>query len=133
MPRRSILDSSKLIGHWRRRYSHRRRPLTPVLITAWATELIELNRTNAIVTPVAVEFLGGFTNRDELHWGEMFLDHFQCIDKQEIPEEDWDNTRRLARRVPRTGKRRQLGDCLIRAIADRLRYQVLTDDQGFPP
>jgi predicted nucleic acid-binding protein len=38
----------------------------------------------------------------------------------------------LVRRVPPDGSRRQMGDCLIRAIADRLNAEVLTRDAGFP-
>jgi hypothetical protein len=34
--------------------------------------------------------------------------------------------------VPRNGKPRQLGDCLIRAIAARLKYDVQTVDGSFP-
>ena len=45
---------------------------------------------------------------------------------------DWQEAIRIARRVPRNRKPRQLGDCLIRAIANRLRYKVETLDADFP-
>ena len=39
--------------------------------------------------------------------------------------------KRLAERVPRDGRRRQLGDCLVQAIANRLRYEVFAIDTFF--
>lgn len=130
--RRLILDSCIVIDYWRRRWNESARRRKPHHPTQWATDLIELFQTNAIVTPVAIEFLAGFTQREELQAARAFLAQFQCIDEQAIPEDDWHNTRRLAERIPRKAKPRHMGDCLIRAIADRLRFDVQTSDQGFP-
>jgi predicted nucleic acid-binding protein len=130
--KRFILDTSKLINHWRNRRSRLAEPVTDELIAKWAGELIDLYQTDAIVTPVAVEFLGGFTTRVELRRGEVFLSRFTCVDSLDIREQDWRKVRQIVRRTPRDGKPRQLGDCLISAIAHRLGYRVITDDQGFP-
>lgn len=47
-------------------------------------------------------------------------------------QEDWKKARQIAERVPRNGKPRQLGDCLIRAIAARLKYyDMQTADDSF--
>jgi len=98
----------------------------------WAQQVIDLYRSNAIVTPVAIEFLAGFGNAAELRHGELFQAAFDCLDQRDIRTEDWDESYRLARRVPRDGKPRQLGDCLIRAIANRLKREIQTRDTGFP-
>jgi hypothetical protein len=127
-----ILDSSELIAHWRQCRTKFRRPHSRRQIEGWAQALIRLHQTNAIVTPVQVEFLSGFTNRDEMQAAQVFLDCFACIDEGEIPAKDWEETLRRCKRIPRDGKPRQLGDCLIRAIAARLNYEVQTLDAGFP-
>ncbi len=127
-----ILDSQLLIKQWNRCKGRTNVPVMNVHAKAWALQLIEVYRSNAIVTLVAIEFLVGFTSRGELLKAEAFLSCFECIDLQHIPKEDWQDTFRLARRIPRVGKRRQLGDCLIRAIANRLRREVITGDAGFP-
>lgn len=129
---RLILDSCVLVDHWRRCWSQSSRKRTAPRPRDWAAKLIELYRTDAIVTPVSVEFLVGFTNSRELEQARIFLQEFHCVDEQDIPKDDWHHTLRLARRIPHHGKPRQIGDCLIRAIADRLRYDVHTADQGFP-
>jgi predicted nucleic acid-binding protein len=49
-----------------------------------------------------------------------------------ILPEDWQEAIRIASRVPRSPAPRQLGDCLIRAIAHRLKYEVFTSDMNFP-
>jgi len=46
--------------------------------------------------------------------------------------QDWEEAVRLAQRVSRVPVPRDLGDCLIRAIADRLRFQVFSLDESFP-
>lgn len=130
--RRCILDSCKLIKQWRRCYRRHAGELSDREIVRWAKELIELYETDWIVTPVAVEFLAGFTSRKELKWGERFLSSFHCVDGRNIPPEDWEVAFGLARWVPMDKKSRQLGDCLIQAIARRLKCDVETDDRGFP-
>lgn len=79
-----------------------------------------------------VEFIAGVTNSVELALTRAFLEQFKVIDAGKISVEDWEETRRLAQRVPPTSKRRQLGDCLIAAIGERLHYDVIRFDKGFP-
>jgi predicted nucleic acid-binding protein len=130
--RRRILDSCKLIKQWQRCYRRHTGKLAERDITRWANELVELYETNWILAPVAVEFLAGFTSRKELEWGERFLRSFYWVDERNIPPEDWDTVYRLVRRIRSDNKTRQLGDCLIRAIARRLKCEIETDDRGFP-
>ena len=84
------------------------------------------------MTPVRIEFLCHATTREILDVYEAFLAEFDVIDEGEVVPEDWSEAVRLARRIPRSGRPRQLGDCLIRAIAKRLRYDVMTNDMDFP-
>jgi len=113
-----------------------------------AQELIDLHETNAIVSPVEIEVLAGVRDPQELALTEEFLSHFVVIDAQRIPPDDWHTAKRLAkhvvrydRDVPRRDRRRareqnpksearDLGDCLITAIATRLGYEVDTEDKG---
>jgi predicted nucleic acid-binding protein len=128
----TVLDTSILINHWRRK---RQRPLERYRaadVRKWAKELIAFQDTDAIVTPVYLEMVAGVTNRHELDLTRAYLAEFQCIDERRILEEDWDDAIRRAQRVPASGRRRDLGDCLIRAIAERLNYDVQTSDLGFP-
>ncbi len=130
-PRR-ILDTSMLIGHWHgchKRSSHRG---IPTSAQEWARELIELHDTRANVTPVEVEFLAGVRSRSELELARSFLSAFEIADQGKVLAEDWEQAKRLAARVPADGKPRQLGDCLIRAIAIRLKCDVRTQDKDFP-
>ena len=98
----------------------------------WARRLITIHDTNAIVTPVYIEFAAGVRNSAELELTRAFLDQFDVIDGGRITVEGWQETRRLAQRIPPNGKPRQLGDCLIAAIGKRLHYEVIRFDKGFP-
>jgi hypothetical protein len=89
--------------------------------------------TDAIVTPVAVEFSAGFTRAGDVKLAEQFLKNFTCLDKKSTTHADWDETMRQAKRIPPNGARRQLGDCLIRALAKRLHADVIAFDRSFPP
>jgi predicted nucleic acid-binding protein len=130
--RRRVLDTSVLIRHWHdSRKKARDRP-TAALVRAWARELIELYETDAIVTPVFIEMIAGVTDRHELGPTRAFLEEFRRIDEGRILAPDWQEALRMAQRVPRDRRPRQLGDCLIRAIADRLKHEVVTYDKGFP-
>ncbi len=131
--RKRLLDTSVLVGYWR--LSVRSQQLTnyaEVDAIRWANQLVEIHETRAIVTPVFVEFVAGARSGHELRLARSFLSVFEVIDEARIPSQDWQRATRLAERVPRNGKRRQLGDCLIRAIADRLHYEVVTVDGSFP-
>jgi predicted nucleic acid-binding protein len=131
MPKR-VLDTGYLVAHWRqRKASHAGQP-TVADVEAWARELSVMHQAKAIVTPIHVEFLVGTRDSPEQRLAEAFLAQFDNIDGGNIPKEDWDETLRIAKRIPPTGKPRQLGDCLIRAIANRLKHTVITPDTGFP-
>jgi predicted nucleic acid-binding protein len=130
---KQILDTSMLIHYWRTCRRKVRGEVTPPVVRALAQELIERYNTDAIVTPVYVEMLAGVTDRQTLRLTQAFLGEFRCIDGGHISAADWEETIRLAQRVPRDAKPRQLGDCLIRAVANRLRHRVITHDASFPP
>ena len=95
-------------------------------------ELIKIHGTSAVATPVVVEFIAGISNSEQMRLALAFLDQFHAIDETQIPKSDWEDTLRIARRIPKDRKRRHLGDCLIRSIANRLNYDVFTIDKGFP-
>ena len=131
MPKRA-LDTNKLIRHWKRY-----RPAgekTEAGAEAWAKKLILIERTDAIVTPVELEMLGGDLNERDRRLTRAFLKPFHVIDRGRILVEDWYEARRLVERIPAGPAPRPRGliDCLIRAIASRLNHEVLTDDQGMP-
>jgi predicted nucleic acid-binding protein len=129
---RLVLDTSVLLSWWRRRRQGRRyADIKKSEISQWGKQLAELHQTDAIVTPVYVEMLAGTSDRRELAFTRLFLDCFRCIDEQRTPAVDWEEAIRLAGRIPRQPRPRDLGDCLIRAIANRLNYGVLTHDAGF--
>jgi predicted nucleic acid-binding protein len=127
-----ILDTSFLITHWKRRGGQSPKDKTASDAKAWALELITIHNTNAIVTPVYLEVLVGVTNSNEMNLTRTYLSEFKIIDDGKITPKDWEKACQIAGRIPQSGKRRQLGDCLIAAISDRLKYEVLTMDGGFP-
>ncbi len=129
--KKAVLDTSVLIRHWLNRRGRMRGEVTVAVVKRWARELIELERSDAIVTPVYVEMIAGVSDKRDLLLTKAFLNEFRCIDAGLIPEQDWRETVRLAQRVPHDSKPRQLGDCLVRAIANRLKYNVTTFDTGF--
>ncbi len=125
-----LFDTSVLIQHWHQRI-HSRTSVTSAHASEWADELVALYGTNTIVTPVLIEFLAGTQSSEELKLARAYLSRFDVVDRQQIPRRDWEEAQRLAQRVRRDGRPRQLGDCLIRAIANRLHFDVITRDQGF--
>ena len=129
---RKIFDTSALIRHWHDCGGASPSGKTPADAAKWAQDLITIHDTDAIVTPVFVEFIAGVTNSVELTLTRAYLEQFKVIDAGKITVEDWEETRRLAQRIPPTSKRRQLGDCLIAAIGKRLHYDVIRFDKGFP-
>jgi predicted nucleic acid-binding protein len=132
MPRGQVFDTSFLIWHWQRSKQRARRPIESDDARPWARRLIDLRRTDAIVTPSYIEFVAGVRDTGELDLARSYLGEFRIIDGGRILPEDWVEARRLAERVPNDRKPRQLGDCLIRAIARRLKHEVLTLDRSFP-
>jgi predicted nucleic acid-binding protein len=131
--RRFVLDTSVLIRHWRaRRTGKSWAQVKDTDAEAWASLLIEIEDTNAIVTPVRIEFLCGVRDQWELGLARAYLKPFHSIDKGKTLVADWREAQRLAERAPRNGRPRDLGDCLIKAIASRLNHQVRTFDAGMP-
>jgi len=114
----------------------------------WAVRLIKNKATNAIVSPVRIEVLAGVRDTFDREITEAFLAKFALIDERKIPVADWLEAERIAKRVvtsdrevPRRQRRRepqsrpqtesrQLGYCLILAIANRLNYEVVSNDKG---
>jgi predicted nucleic acid-binding protein len=129
---RKIFDTSALIQHWHDSGGRSPAGKTPADAAAWAQRLIAVHDTDAIVTPVFVEFVAGVTNSVELELTRAFLNQFRLLDEGRITSEDWEETLRLAQRVPPNRKPRHLGDCLIAAIGRRLHYEVIRFDRGFP-
>jgi hypothetical protein len=68
-----------------------------------AQKLIGLYDSNAIVTPVASEFLAGASKGLQLRQYREFLAHFDCVDRQNILKEDWREASNLAQRIPPLG------------------------------
>jgi len=131
--KRTILDTSILITFWNKQRGDRSwDQIDATDVQAWAEKLTSLRRSKRIVTPVYIEFIAGVTNGREMELAREYLAAFDIIDEGHILDEDWKHARRLASRIPRDRKPRQLGDCLVRAIADRLRLDVDTLDSSFP-
>lgn len=127
-----ILDTSVLLRHWHRCCTPPLTDHTPQDAERWGKDAIRLFRSACIVTPVYVKIIVGTRSADELRLTEQYLAQFEIVDQGSITEADWEQARRIARRVPRSGKPRHLGDCLIRSVANRLRRKVYTLDQDFP-
>jgi predicted nucleic acid-binding protein len=130
--RRKCLDSCVLINHWQRCSGGSVAGWSPAEAATWAMKLIDMRGTRAIVTPVYLEMVAGTRNKHELMLTRQFLKQFKLVDDGNVVPEDWTEARRLAERIPRNGRRREVCDCLIRAICNRLGYDVDTLDEGFP-
>ena len=128
--RRKILDTNRLIRQWQRSQTAPIVEYTPADARSWAHELIRLQETNLIVTPVYLEFIGGVTVSGESTLTRAFLGEFIIVDGGRVLPEDWGRAIELATRIGRNKKPRGAIDCLIAAIAERLRCDILTDDLG---
>lgn len=129
---RRILDTSVLVAHWSSQRGRSSRPPARDDVVGWAANLIDVYRCDTIVSPVYVEFICGARTSEELALFEAYLSAFDVVDQWKMTETDMAEAARIARRIPRDGQPRQVGDCLIRAIANRMRYDVLTVDRRFP-
>ncbi len=128
-----VLDTNRLINHWYESLGDRHwSQISKTDVVNWARNLIRLSGTDRILTPVQIEFLCGVHSQRQYELSSAFLSEFTISDEGRISKADWDAASRYASRVPRDGSRRQLADCLIRAIADRLDCDVLTSDRRFP-
>ena len=131
MPR-NILDTSVLIRVWKLELSKLKSPLTEVLASRWGQNLRDFYEPAFLLSPVSIEFLAGSHSSDDLLLYRAFLSPFEVLDRGEVPADDWEQAKRFAERIPKDGKPRQFGDCIIAAIARRLRCEVITFDKGFP-
>jgi predicted nucleic acid-binding protein len=126
-----ILDTSLLIRHWRDRAVGSLGNWKPENAGQWSDELIAIRRADAIVSPVYVEFVAGVRSSHELLLARAYLAKFRIVDAWNVTAEDRAMARQFAERVPKDGKPRQLGDCLIRAVAERLNFDVDRIDVRF--
>lgn len=132
MPRK-VLDTSVLVAHRRKRPAGRRiDQLTASETKSWGDELALAQDAAFIVTPVYIEFIAGVGSTAELKLAREFLQAFTILDDGQMTDVDCRDAIRIAQRVPRSGAPRHLGDCLIRAIANRYRADVFTLDRVFP-
>jgi predicted nucleic acid-binding protein len=130
MPR-ELLDTSVLISHWRRCSESRLSDKTPEDASQWAETVIDLRRTRWIASPVLIEFVAGVRSSHELELAHAYLGRFEVIDRGNVSKTCWEEARKIAERVPRDGKPRQLGDCLLKAIAKHFKCAVVSLDKGF--
>lgn len=131
MPR-SVLDTSVLIKHWKQCGGDRADIMSAANGREWGLNLIKLRKTDLILSPVYLEFICGTRNKLEYQTAKDFLSVFKILDEWNILSTDLHDARRLAQRTPRNGRPRQLGDCLIRAMANRFGLEVDTLDSWFP-
>jgi predicted nucleic acid-binding protein len=119
MPKR-LFDTSILIQHFNSFPIGAQK--SEEALRNWGLELIDVHSTKWICSPVLVEMLAGTRDQRDLALHRAYLSAFEIIDEGKIPPTDWEKAKQLAQRVPvnRSIKRRNMGDCLIRAIADRL-------------
>jgi predicted nucleic acid-binding protein len=132
MPRR-VLDTNILINHW----GDQRRGLANARVTVqqartWAKTLVGLQQTNLILTPIYIEYVAGKGTAHEVRLARAYLDQFNLADDGRITAQDWEEAKRIVQRVLPDRSPRQLGDCLIRAICNRLHLDILTADKRFP-
>ena len=129
---RRVFDTNYLISHWR--ISRRDRHISQISLEEvknWARDLIRRVNSNAIVTPVRLEFLAGTRDDHELALAEAYLKHFELVDEGIITGQDWSGTLKRISRIPLDGRPRHVIDCLILSICDRLHYEILTSESRF--
>ena len=126
--KKAILDTSILGTFWEHQGLTKK---SAADVRNAAKQLIKSRDTNAIVTPVYLECVAGVRTGNELKLMRAFLAEFNVVDAWHVSDDDWDAARSFAERVPYDGKPRHMGDCLIRAIANRISYEVLSIDRRF--
>jgi predicted nucleic acid-binding protein len=130
---RRVLDTSILINHWNRSFKGKSsNQIAKRQAVQCARRLIELQDTNAILSPIYVEYLCGPQGAGEVENARAYLDEFEIVDHGKILPVDWQESKRIAGRVSRSSAPRQMGDCLIRAICNRLNLEPFTRDVRFP-
>ena len=128
-----VLDTNVLINHWVKSLGARRiGDVRRAHAIEWAERLRALQGSVVILTPIYIEYVCGQRNRHELELARAYLGRFEIADGGNVLKQDWEYARRLAERVPRDGLPRQLGDCLIRAVCERLHLEYVTLEIRFP-
>jgi predicted nucleic acid-binding protein len=108
------------------------RDISRKLASTWGDKLARLQSSNSTLTPIYIEYVCGQRTAHEVDLARAYLGAFDLADGGKITKQDWVNARRIAERVPRDGLRRQLGDCLIRAICQRRHLEFVTFERRFP-
>lgn len=128
MPR-LLFDTNYLVTHWNK--FPEKQEQTESSMREWAQKLIEQHQTPYVCTPVLIEMYAGTVDSKDLALHKAYLAEFRAIDDQNIPPVVWREALRISKRINpnRSTKRRHFADCLIKAIADHFRYEVLTNDQ----
>src|ERR1017187_2949364 len=99
--RRFLLDTSVLVRHWRGcRTGKKSAEIKEGDAELWARRLIEIEDTNAIATPVLLEYLCGVRDQLELGLARAYLKPFRSVDKGKTLVADWRGAQRLAQRGP---------------------------------
>ena len=122
-----ILDTAVLISHYNKMTTLK----SADTVKAHAKLLVDLQRTNWILSPIRIEFLCGSRDSAEFRLYSAYLETFEVLDRRNIPSRDLSEAERRAQRVKEDGRTRKLGDCLILAIAARLHAAVVTKDRHF--
>src|SRR6266481_5202187 len=112
-----IPDTNVLINFW---LQFRLWQRNEAEVRAFAHRLIRSYNTEFIASPVRIEFLCGVEGHSNLKLWLALLEPFNAIDEGQIPRADWQEAERIAKRVTAHGRRRKLGDCLLKAISTRL-------------
>jgi len=130
---RRVLDTNILINFWARKVAGRRSAdITPRDAVTWARELIKLHGTDAIITPIYIEYVCGQGDEQWMKPARAYLGEFEIVDAGRILPADWKVAKQIAHRILRDRSPRQLGDCIIRAICNKLHLEVLAADRRFP-
>lgn len=127
-----VLDTNVLISFWKRNQAQLKAIPSPAVAREWGEWLAAQHEQSGVLTPIYLEFICGCASAQELAAAEAYLACFDNFDGGRILEIDWQMAERSARRITRDGKPRHLVDCLIAAIARRLKKEVFTLEASFP-
>ena len=120
-----IFDTNVLIDHFRRLPLSSRNEDSA---RNWARDLIKAYGSGCIASPVRIEFLCGVRSSSELKRHLAYLRPFRVLDGRDMPRQVWEQAEDIAKRA---GRPRKLGDCLLKATAQHLNYEVVTSDRDF--
>jgi predicted nucleic acid-binding protein len=128
-----VIDTNVLIWLWHGRPPATRPVRSEETADAAATAWLRAHPGDAILTPVRLEFLAGTRDKEEQRLADRFLSHFKVLDGGRVLPDDWKRAEHFVRRVRGTGTARQLVDCLLLAICDRLHAELHTRERGLNP